>query len=113
MAYLVTRQFEEEAGGPLSDIKKEDKEKLETLNKELAAFDHLKPQPLPKLTTATDFSGTPAPTVIPDTGDETPIEPGFLDRFVASTGWRTTNIPGTAAIHGPSHGLGRVDRASR
>ena len=78
MAYLVTRQFYEEGGGPLSGIKKEDKEKYDALNEELAAFDHLKPKPLPELTTATDFSGVPAPTTIPDTGDETPIEPGFL-----------------------------------
>jgi hypothetical protein len=78
MAYLVTRQFYEEGGGPLSGIKKEDKDKYDALNKELGAFDHLKPKPLPELSTATDFSGSPSPTVIPDTGDETPIEPGFL-----------------------------------
>jgi len=78
MAYLVTRQFYEEGGGPLSGIKKEDKEKYDALNKELAAFDNIKPKPLPELTTATDFAGTPAPTVIPDSGDDTPIEPGFL-----------------------------------
>ncbi|MCA9147434.1 MAG: DUF1553 domain-containing protein, partial [Planctomycetales bacterium] len=41
-------------------------------------FDNIKPKPLPELTTATDFAGTPAPTVIPDSGDDTPIEPGFL-----------------------------------
>ncbi|MBC8355681.1 MAG: PSD1 domain-containing protein [Planctomycetes bacterium] len=78
MAYLITRQFYEEAGGPLKSIEKEDKEKLDALNKELAEFDNVKPKPLPKLTTATDFSGQPAPTVIPDVADQAPIEPGFL-----------------------------------
>ncbi len=78
MAYLVTRQFYEEGGGPLSGLKKEDKEKYDALIKELAAFDNIKPHPLPELTTATDFSGPPAPTVIPDAADQTPIEPGFL-----------------------------------
>lgn len=78
MAYLVTRQFYEEGGGPLNGIKKEDKEKYDALNAELAMFDHIKPQPLPQLTTATDFSGTPSPTVIPDANHQTPIEPGFL-----------------------------------
>lgn len=79
MAYLITRQFYEEGGGPLSELKsKEDKEKHEALKKELAAFDNIKPKPLPDLMTATDFSGTPAATVIPDSTDQTPIEPGFL-----------------------------------
>lgn len=78
MAYLITRQFEEEGGGPLKGIKKEDEEKLEALNEQLATFDKLKPKPLPLLMTATDFAGTPAATTIPDAEDETPIEPGFL-----------------------------------
>jgi hypothetical protein len=78
MAYLVSRQFIEEAGGPLKNISKEDKEKHEAMLKELAAFDHLKPEPLPELMTVTDFSGTIAPTVIPDDPDEKSIEPGFL-----------------------------------
>ena len=39
MAYLVARQFEEEAGGPLAGISKEDKQTLEELEKQLAAFD--------------------------------------------------------------------------
>ncbi|HUG69599.1 MAG TPA: PSD1 and planctomycete cytochrome C domain-containing protein [Pirellulaceae bacterium] len=78
MAYLVTRQFYEEGGGPLNGIKKEDKEKYDALNAELAMFDHIKPQPLPQLTTAMDFSGTPSPTVIPDANNQTPIAPGFL-----------------------------------
>jgi len=78
MAYLVSRQFIEEGGGPLKDMKKEDKEKLEALQKELAAFDDLKPEPLPGLMTITDFTGTISATVIPDDLDQNAIEPGFL-----------------------------------
>ena len=78
MAYLVSRQFIEEAGGPLKTITKEDKEKHEALLKELAAFDHLKPEPLPELMTVTDFSGRIAPTVIPGDPEGQSIEPGFL-----------------------------------
>ncbi len=67
MAYLVTRQFQEESGGPLSGISKEDKEKLEELEKQLASFDHLKPKPLPTAMTVSAFAGTPSATRIPGT----------------------------------------------
>jgi cytochrome c553 len=77
MAYLVSRQFLEEGGGPLSGMKKEDKEQYEALQKQLAAFDHLRPPPLEPVMTVTDFSGQPAPTCIPDRPDEAPVDPGF------------------------------------
>ena len=57
MAYLVERQFEEEGGGPLAGMSKDDKKLYEELKKELTAFDQLKPDPLPELMTATDFFG--------------------------------------------------------
>lgn len=78
MAYLVARQFEEEGGGPLKDMKKEDKEKYEALQKELAAFDDIKPKPVPMVMTVTDFPGQISPTVIPDAPESAVIEPGFL-----------------------------------
>jgi hypothetical protein len=78
MAYLVTRQFTEEGGGPLKDLKEDAKLKLAALEQELAAYDELKPLPLAKLMTATDFAGTISPTVIPDAAEPTPIEPGFI-----------------------------------
>ena len=84
MAYLVSRQFEEEGGGPLKSMKKEDKEKYDALQKELAAFDNIKPKPLPTLMTVTDFEGTTAPTVIPDVPDATPISPGYLTVMMPS-----------------------------
>lgn len=65
MAYLVSRQFEEEAGGPLKSLSKEDKAALEELEKKLAAFDELKPAPLPAVMSVASFSGTPSPTRIP------------------------------------------------
>lgn len=77
MAYLITRQFLEEGDGPLKNITPEDKAKYEALNKELAAFDRLEPQPLPALMTVTDFAGAIAPTVIPEDPQQRPISPGF------------------------------------
>ncbi|WP_164100814.1 PSD1 and planctomycete cytochrome C domain-containing protein [Candidatus Laterigemmans baculatus] len=78
MAYLIGRQFEEEGGGPLKSMKKEDKARYEELKKQLAEFDHLKPEPLPGLMTVADFPGTLSPTLIPDSADQEPIPPGFL-----------------------------------
>ena len=78
MAYLVSRQFLEEGGGPLKSISKADKAEQERLTKELSAFDHLKPTPLPKRMTVTDFAGTLAPTVIPEDDQGQRIDPGFL-----------------------------------
>lgn len=78
MAYLVSRQFLEEGGGPLKDMTKEDKATHAALLVELAAFDHLKPTPLPPLMTATDFDGVLSPTVIPGDRQREPIQPGYL-----------------------------------
>lgn len=78
MAYLVSRQFEEEGGGPLKSMSAEDKKQLEELNKQLAAFDDIKPRPLPAVMTVTDFQGQPASTLIPEDPDRGPVEPGFL-----------------------------------
>jgi cytochrome c553 len=78
MAYLVSRQFLEEGGGPLKNITKEDKVIHESLKKELAEYDHLKPKPLPSVMSATDFEGTLSPTLIPDDPKSEAIAPGFL-----------------------------------
>ncbi|MCA9024771.1 MAG: PSD1 domain-containing protein [Planctomycetaceae bacterium] len=77
MAYLIGRQFEEEGGGPLKNISKEDKEAYEALKKQLAEFDDLKPPPLPAVMTISDFAGEISPTVIPDDATKTPVDPGF------------------------------------
>jgi hypothetical protein len=78
MAYLVERQFEEEGGGPLANMSKEDKERHNALQTELAEFDCVKPEPLPRLMAATDFPGPISPTVVPDDPQAEPIEPGCL-----------------------------------
>ena len=79
MAYLVSRQYMDEGGGPLKGMKKEDTEKHEALLKELAAFDHLKPAPLAEAMTVTDFDGLVSTTFNPDDSRREPIAPGYLE----------------------------------
>lgn len=78
LSYFVTRQFEEEGGGPLKLLSKEDKLLYDALQAELATFDSLKPDPLPALMTVRDFPGTIAPTPVQDAAPGTVAEPGFL-----------------------------------
>jgi hypothetical protein len=59
-------------------MKKEDAAKHETLKKELAKFDHLKPKPLPEVMTVSDFAGIHSPTVLPNDPRRSPVAPGFL-----------------------------------
>ncbi len=94
MAYLVSRQFLEEGGGPLKNMTKEDKATHEALKKELVAFDHLKPPPLPSLMAASDFEGSLSPTIIPDDPQGEPISPGFLT--VLSSEESSLSLPQTA-----------------
>ncbi len=79
MAYLISRQYMEEGGGPYKKMTKEDIEKRDALLKELAEFDSIKPAPLRKVMTVTDFDGLLSPTRIPDSPSLPPIKPGFLD----------------------------------
>ena len=79
MAYLVSRQYLDEDGGPYKKLDKEDAEKRDALEKELATFDHLKPAPLREVMTATDFPGLISPTTIPDDPHRKLIPPGYLD----------------------------------
>ncbi len=78
MAYLISRQFEEEGGGPLKGMKKEHEQQYEELKKQLAEFDEFKPKPLPQVMTAADFPGAISPTLIPDDPEQQPVLPGFL-----------------------------------
>ncbi|MEO8270401.1 MAG: PSD1 and planctomycete cytochrome C domain-containing protein, partial [Aureliella sp.] len=77
MSYLIGRQFWEEAGGPLKTLTAEDKKRLDALQAELAAWDELKPVPLPKAMTVSNHIGTYTPTTIPSDPDQLPIDPGF------------------------------------
>ncbi len=79
MAYLVSRQYLEEGGGPYKTMKKEDTTRHEALLKDLANYDHLKPKPLPDVMTVTDFPGLISPTLNPDDSRRQPILPGFLE----------------------------------
>lgn len=58
-------------------IKGEEKDKLLALQKQLAAFDNEKPEPLPQPLAATDLGPQAAPVLIPKKSGG-PIEPGFL-----------------------------------
>ena len=78
MTYLVSRQFYEEAGGPLKSLSKDAKARHDALLKQLAEHDKMKPKPLGKLMTATDHQGTLSPTLIPDDPDAGPVAPAFL-----------------------------------
>ncbi|WP_197444351.1 DUF1553 domain-containing protein [Maioricimonas rarisocia] len=102
IADLVDRQVLAEYGRLSSKFKGEEKERWEALKKELAAFDAIKPAPLPEGRTATDV-GVSAPTVyIPGKERLGEVAPGFLSVFeedpaeilppgeMASTGRRTT-----------------------
>lgn len=77
MAYLVSRQFVEEGGDPLKDLSEADKVRYAVLQQELAAFDHLKPEPPGGLMTVTDFPGAVSPTLIPDASPPHPVAPGI------------------------------------
>ena len=59
-----------------NSIKGDDKEQLLALRKQLSAFDHLKPEPLPVADGAGDVSDVAPPTTIPGKG--TRISPAFL-----------------------------------
>jgi mono/diheme cytochrome c family protein len=77
MAYLVSRQFVEEGGGPLKSLSKDDKAKYDELQKELATFAEMKPAPPQPVMTAANFLGAPAPTLVPDTKLPA-MKPGFI-----------------------------------
>ncbi len=69
----VTYEFERLDG----KFKGDEKEKLDRLRKDLAAFDGLKPEPLPTMPLVSDIGPVPPPNTIPKRGGED-IAPGFL-----------------------------------
>ncbi|MFH1303141.1 MAG: DUF1553 domain-containing protein, partial [Planctomycetota bacterium] len=81
LADLVQRQVDIKQKSSLESLKKSEKpngKKYNELLKELAAFDNLKPEPLPTGMSVTDSRGSAPITTIPDDPDHTPIVPGFL-----------------------------------
>ena len=73
---LAYRQVLDEQEKP--KLKEEDKARVKSLQKQLAAFDLLKPEPLPRAFTVTDVGPFAPPTRIPGDRTERIIEPGFL-----------------------------------
>ncbi len=100
MAYLVARQFYEEGGGPLSGMSKEDKAKMEEINKRLATFDSMKPAPLPEVMSVADFDGALSPTTIPSDPSATPIAPQFLAVLASNPVSMTPKLPERADSSG-------------
>ena len=98
MTYLIGRQFLDEAGGPLKSMTREDKAQLEQLQKELSAWDNIKPQPLPQAMTVSNHVGAYSPTTIPADPELHAIAPGFpsvLSELDLPT--FTSNTPAPAA----------------
>tara|TARA_R110002095_G_scaffold161803_1_gene140243 strand:+ start:33402 stop:36650 length:3249 start_codon:yes stop_codon:yes gene_type:complete len=81
LADLVQRQVDIKQKSSLASLKKSEKpngKKYNELLKELAAFDKLKPKPLPTGMSVTDSRGAAPITTIPDDPNHKPIVPGFL-----------------------------------
>ncbi|MBA4186560.1 MAG: hypothetical protein C0467_00940 [Planctomycetaceae bacterium] len=77
LAELAYRQVYYEYDRLERSLKGADKERVLAIKRELAAFDSLKPPPLPVPFAATDAGPRAAPVTIPKKGDAE-IEPGFL-----------------------------------
>jgi hypothetical protein len=89
MAYLVSRQYVEEGGGPYSGMKKEDQELRKQYLSELAAFDALKPAPLPNVMTVMDHEGEIADLIFASARGEqcvAPETPEVLPRWPEQEG---------------------------
>lgn len=123
MSYLIGRQFWEEAGGPLKPMTSEDKTQLELLQKELAAWDEIKPQPLPQVMTVSNHAGAYSPTTIPADPDLQAIAPGFpsvlsqldLPEFTETTaattvGNRSRTSPSVTLVSHTNESIGNQPR---
>lgn len=78
IASLASNQFDLHPDKLAEWLNKETEARRQELRKQLASFDHLKPKPLPTLKfVASDVGPVPPPTTIPDTEDQTPIEPAY------------------------------------
>lgn len=76
LADLAFRQVTYEWDRLDRKIKGETKERLDSLRKELAQFDKLKPEPLPQVLAAAEIGTQASETIIPKKG--VPVEPGYL-----------------------------------
>jgi len=78
IAELAYRQVAHEFTKLDTKLKGEAKERVIALRKQLTAFDHLKPAPLPPNYGATDVGPVAPPTFLPKGKDRQPVEPGYL-----------------------------------
>ncbi len=78
IAELAYRQVAHEFTKLDTKLKGEAKERVIALRKQLTAFDHLKPAPLPPNYGATDVGPVAPPTFLPKGKDKQPVEPGYL-----------------------------------
>ena len=76
IAYLVGRQVEAEYDGLEAAMKAEDKERALALKRQIDAFKHQRPQPLPVAMGVCDVGSTAPPTALPKRPSET-IAPGL------------------------------------
>ncbi|MCU0712433.1 MAG: PSD1 and planctomycete cytochrome C domain-containing protein [Pirellula sp.] len=79
MAYLVSRQYWEEGGGPYNGMKKEDQELRKQYQEELAKFDEIKPAPLPPIMSVSDCDGVISETSYLTATGEQKVTPGYLE----------------------------------
>src|SRR5690606_21321555 len=74
IASLASNQFDLHPDKLAEWLDEKTEAERQELRKQLAEFDHLKPEPLPTLKfVATDVGPVAPPTVIPDSGDETAV----------------------------------------
>ena len=75
---LAYRQVQEELEKLDGKFRGVDKEKLDTLRKQLSGFDEFKPAPLPAAMLVTDVGPTAPPVTLPKDKTQHTIEPGLL-----------------------------------
>ena len=76
LAQLAMRQVYDASENPQGKIPAKDKEAYAGLKKELAAYDSIKPEPLPLALAATDIGPVAPPTFVPGHSDQ-PLQPGI------------------------------------
>ncbi len=81
LAFQMMRYIRPKLGGLADNLKGDQKERYESLEKQLADFDHLKPAPLPTAMTVIDAAGPAPPTHRLAVGDHRKpleqVQPGF------------------------------------
>ncbi|QEG02739.1 Planctomycete cytochrome C [Stieleria maiorica] len=78
IASLASNQFDVHPEKLAEWLDEETEAERQRLHKQLAEFDHLKPEPLPTLKfVASDVGPIAPPTTIPDSADASPIAPGY------------------------------------